>query len=77
MDYSIIRSIYSAIEPALDELMTFDVRDMLNRIVEYATEMADGQSISDYLPKVRDIVCVKYNIICHSGYILQSRGRSS
>jgi hypothetical protein len=52
MDYSIIRSIYAAIEPVIDEVVTFDVRDIINRIVEYATEMADGQAISEYLPKV-------------------------
>src|SRR3569832_2540217 len=52
MDYSIIRSVYATIEPVMDELVTFDVRDVINRIVEYVSEMADGQSISDYLPKV-------------------------
>lgn len=52
MDYSIVRAVYGAVQPGLDELMSFDVRAIVSGLLEYSKEIVDGQLVTKHMPKV-------------------------
>lgn len=52
MDYSILRGLHMIVQPALDELMTYDVREIVNSVLDYAQDTVDPNKFTQILPKV-------------------------
>jgi hypothetical protein len=62
-----VHSIYRSIEPALDELATFDLRDIVGRLLAYAQELVDGQTnMGKYLPKVGFLTVRRFSLLFSS-----------
>jgi len=52
MEYSFVRGIAMAIQPAMDHAMSYDLREMINSVIDYVQEVVSTQDVRDYLPRV-------------------------